>query len=135
MPLELSGYCFAFGIQTTTSLGIIRLNAPASPHSRIPYNCGHMTDKGMAQDIAEELHRLRSLVDSFDILMTKYPIIDPHGIPVPWRQDLVRLEELDEYRLLVQQREKEISELIGGEEFESHPILAVWKKYCQSRNQ
>lgn len=94
-----------------------------------------MTDKEMARQITEELQRLRNLVDSFDILMTKYPVINPEGIPVRWREDLRRLEELDEYRELMENRRRELGELVSGEEFESSPIRAVWKKYCQSRNQ
>ncbi|MDR3413542.1 MAG: hypothetical protein P4L87_21735 [Formivibrio sp.] len=93
-----------------------------------------LTDKEIAKEIAEEIVRLRNFADSIHILMTKYRIIDGTGAPIPWRQDLARLEELEEYRSLMSDRSQELAQLIGGEEFESSPFLAVWKKYCQSPN-
>jgi len=94
-----------------------------------------MTDKEMARQIAEKMQQLRNRIDSIEILMTKYRTVDPKGNPLPWHQDLADLQDLEEYRLLMQDRDKELAQLIDGEEFESRPIQAVWKKYCQSRNQ
>jgi hypothetical protein len=93
-----------------------------------------MTDKEIAQQLAEELHRLRNWRDSVEILMSKYRTLDREGTPMPWRQDLADLQDLEEYRALRRDRDVELAELIGGEEFESSPFLAVWRKYCQSRN-
>jgi len=93
-----------------------------------------MTDKEIAKAIAEELHRLHKWSDSVSILMSKYRTIDREGNPIPWRQDLAELQNLEEYRDLMQYRDAELAQLIGGEEFEASPFLAVCRKYCQSRN-
>jgi len=93
-----------------------------------------MTDKEMAQQIAEELQRFRNRVDSLEILMSKYRTVGRDGVPIPWRQDLKEQESLQEYRELMQDRATELAQLIGGEEFGSSPFLAVWKKYCQSHH-
>lgn len=89
----------------------------------------------MAQQIAQELQRLRNKVDSMEIMLAKYRIVGQDGAPMPWRHDLAELEDLQEYRDLLHDRAVELATLIGGAEFESSPILAVWRKYCQSRSQ
>lgn len=88
---------------------------------------GTMTDREMAQQIAEELVRLRNRVDSLEILMTNYRTLDREGTPIPWRHDLAEMEKLEEYQELLRDRSLALAQLFDGGEAERFPFRAVWK--------
>lgn len=90
-----------------------------------------MTDREIAQQVAEEIIRLRNRVDAMETLLSRYQPVDREGVRIPWRRDLLEVEVLEEYRELVHNRSLELAGLFDGEEGESSPFRAVWKKYCQ----
>ena len=94
-----------------------------------------MRDKEIAQQIAEELNRLRNRVDTLEILMAGYRVVGRNQEELPWRKDLADMQEVNvEYQALMRERDEQLRQLLDGEEFESSPFQAVWKTYCQRRS-
>ena len=90
----------------------------------------------MAQQIAEELVRLRKRAEAIEVLLAGYRMIDRDGRGILWHKELADLKEHNaEYQDLARERDRQLQELLDGAEFESSPFQAVWKTYCQSRNQ